>query len=123
MHHVCCVFIASIALIAARSTPARLPDPLEAGWEGASVCEALHDSAQGRILECTFPPGVGHERHDHCRHFGYAIAGGRIRITDTDGTREVDVSPGSRFRSDGIEWHEVISIGDSTAIFLIVEPK
>jgi len=118
-----CVVIASIALTAACSTPARLPDPLEAGWKGASVCKALHDRAQHRILECTFPPGVGHERHYHDRHFGYAIAGGRMHITDTDGTREVDVPTGSRFASGGIEWHEVVNVGDSIAIFLIVEPK
>jgi hypothetical protein len=24
---------------------------------------------------------------------------------------------------DGIDWHEVVNIGDSTSVFLIIEPK
>lgn len=120
---VCGVFLASIALLAACTTAPRLPDPLEAGWKDVSVCETLHDDAEHRILRCTFPPGVGHERHYHDRHFGYTVAGARMRITDASGTREVDVATGSSFASDGIEWHEVINVGDSTGVFLIIEPK
>ena len=36
-----------------------------------------------RILRRSFPPSIGHERHYHPRHFGYAIAGGRMQITDS----------------------------------------
>lgn len=101
----------------------RLPGPLEAGWKGARVCEALHDGDDHRILRCTFPPGIGHERHYHDRHFGYTLSGARMRITDGDGTRDVDVPTGSSFTSGGVDWHEVVNIGDSTGVFLIVEPK
>ena len=118
-----CAFVASLVLLAACATTPRLPDPLEAGWEGASVCETLHDDQSHRILRCTFPPGIGHERHYHDRHFGYTVSGARMRITDATGTREVDVLPGSSFASNGIEWHEVINVGDSTGVFLIIEPK
>jgi len=102
---------------------ASLPDPLEAGWKGEAVCEALHDDDEHRVPRCTFPPGVGHERHYHDRHFGYTIAGARMRITDAEGTREVDVPADSSFKSDGIEWHQVINVGDTTGVFLIVEAK
>ena len=101
----------------------RLPDPVEAGWKGASVCDVLHDDAYQRVLRCTFPPTVGHERHHHKRHFGYVIAGGRMQITDATGTRVVEPATGAHFKSDGIEWHEVVNIGDSTATYLIMEPK
>ena len=101
----------------------RLPDPVEAGWKGASVCDVLHDDAYQRVLRCTFPPTVGHERHYHDRHFGYVIAGGRMQITDSTGTRVVEPATGAIFESDGIDWHEVVNIGDSTATYLIMEPK
>jgi hypothetical protein len=26
------------------------------------MCEALHDGADHRVLRCTVPPGIGHER-------------------------------------------------------------
>ncbi|RKE98316.1 cupin domain-containing protein [Ichthyenterobacterium magnum] len=100
-----------------------LPDPLEAGWNNIAVCEVLEDNESLRALKCTFPPSVGHNRHYHNAHFGYAISGGRMRIKDTTGIREVTIKKGAHFSSDGIDWHEVINIGDSTAIFLIIEPK
>lgn len=120
---VAAAFLAGLALLAACATKPRLADPLEAGWRGESVCEALHDDQRHRILRCTFPPGVGHERHYHDRHFGYTVSGARMRITDASGTREVEVPTGSSFTSNGIEWHEVINVGDSTGVFLIIEPK
>ena len=102
---------------------ATLLDPLAAGWQGKPVCEKLHDDAHQRVLRCTFPPGVGHERHQHQRHFGYALSGGRMRITDARGIREADIRAGSSFSSDGVAWHEVLNIGDTTVRYLIVEPR
>lgn len=104
------------------ATPS-LPDPLQAGWQGEAVCELLHEDSSQRILRCTFAPGVGHERHFHIAHFGYAIMGGRMQITDESGIREVDVPTGSNFTSDGVAWHEVLNVGETTGIYLIVERK
>jgi mannose-6-phosphate isomerase-like protein (cupin superfamily) len=115
--------VASLAVAAACASRPPLPDPLAAGWNGVAVCERLHEDAEQRILRCTFPPAVGHERHFHARHFGYAIAGGRMRITDASGTREVELATGSSFTSAGVAWHEILNIGDSTVVYLIVEPK
>jgi quercetin dioxygenase-like cupin family protein len=100
-----------------------LPDPLAAGWGKQKVCEVLEENEKIRVLRCTFPPGVGHERHYHSAHFGYTLAGSTFSITDTTGSREVNVSTGSNFYNDSIAWHEVLNIGDTTAVFLIIEPK
>ena len=100
-----------------------LPDPHEAGWNNKVICEVVEDNPKIRVLKCTFAPGVGHERHYHAAHFGYTIKGSKFRIKDTTGTREVNVPTGTEFYNDGIEWHEVLNIGDSTAVFLIMEPK
>lgn len=101
----------------------KLPDPHEAGWNNQVICEVVEDNDKLRTLKCTFPPGVGHERHYHNAHYGYTVAGGKFRIKDTTGTREVNVPTGYSFYNDKIEWHEVLNIGDSTAVFLIIEPK
>lgn len=100
-----------------------LTDPLEAGWNGEKVCELIHEDDELRVLKCTFPPGVGHERHYHKPHFGYTLAGSTFQITDTTGIREVEILSGTNFTSDGVDWHEVLNVGDSTGIFLIIEPK
>ena len=87
------------------------------------MCEHLYEDAQQRILRCTFDPGVGHERHYHRPHFGYALSGGRMRITDGDGVRELDLETGSYYQSGGTAWHEVLNVGDTTVSYLLVEPK
>ena len=99
-----------------------LPDPLVAGWRGQAVCVKLHETTEVRVLRCTFPPGVGHERHFHPRHFGYALAGGTMEILDKNGTRRVDITTGSYFSSEGIDWHEGLNVGDTVVQYLMIEP-
>ncbi len=100
-----------------------LPDPLAAGWEGEPVCELVHDGLMRRVLQCSFPPGVGHERHYHAPHTGYVLEGGRMQITDADGTRVVETTANSSWQSDGIAWHEVVNVGDTLTSYLIIESK
>jgi len=118
------LFLAAAAVLGVEAPlPDPLPDPLAAGWDGAAVCEMLHEDADQRVLRCTFPPGVGHERHFHAAHFGYVISGGRMRIEDASGVREVDIPTGYSWTSDGVPWHQAVNIGETTAQYLIVEPK
>jgi quercetin dioxygenase-like cupin family protein len=105
------------------TAPAPLPDPLAARWKGSPVCEVLSEDEHLRALRCSFAPGQGHERHFHARHFGYALSGGRMRIVDARGTREVDLETGTSFASAGVEWHEVLNVGTTTVVYLIVEPR
>ncbi len=98
-----------------------LPDPLAAGWNGEQICELLHEDAHQRILRCIFPPGVGHEKHFHKAHFGYVLAGGKMRIIDDSGEREVDLLADYSWTSDGVSWHEVLNVGETTSVYLIVE--
>lgn len=100
-----------------------LPDPLAAGWNGEAVCEVLEENDKLRTLKCSFAPGVGHEKHYHPPHFGYTLVGSTFRITDDKGTREVKVKTGTHFSKETETWHEVVNIGDITAVFLIMEPK
>lgn len=115
-------------LAAACTTPPQqqgtpLPDPLAAGWNGEAVCEALHDDTRMRILRCTFPPGVGHERHYHDRHFGYVIRGGRMRLIEDGVTRVVDIPDGTMWQRDERFEHEALNVGDNESQYLIIERK
>ncbi|MEI6419652.1 MAG: cupin domain-containing protein [Sphingomonadales bacterium] len=111
-----------LALLSAAAAPP-LPGPLEAGWQGHKPCELLYESADLRTLRCTFPPGTGHERHFHARHWGYVLAGGTMRITTAAGSADRELTTGHSWWSDGIAWHEAVNIGTSTSVYLIVEPK
>ena len=103
---------------------ASLPGALEAGWQGEKVCELLHEDDMLRVLRCTFPPGVGHERHFHPSHFGYSLKGGAtMRITDASGERESSGKSGGTWESTGVDWHHVVNVGETTAQYLIIEKK
>ncbi|VAV97981.1 hypothetical protein MNBD_ALPHA05-1666 [hydrothermal vent metagenome] len=102
---------------------AMLPNPVEAGWQGEKVCEILHEDEAIRTLRCTFPTGVGHERHFHPPHWGYIVEGGAMQITDATGTRELQTRTGATWWSDGVAWHEALNIGETTTVYIIVEPK
>lgn len=46
-----------------------------------------------------------------------------MQIEDERGSREVELATGSNFVSEGVAWHQVVNVGDSTVIYLIVERK
>ena len=100
-----------------------LPHAFDAGWRGEPVCEVLHDTETVRIGRCSFPPGVGHEKHFHRPHFGYVLTGGTMRIEDADGVETVETRAGATWTSDETSVHEVVIVGDTTTSYLIVEPK
>lgn len=117
------LYLFTCLLITSCKSIKKLPDPLEAGWKETKVCTVFKENDKIRTLKCVFPPGIGHEKHFHAAHFGYTITGSKFRITDKTGTREINVPTGYDFYNKKIEWHNVLNIGDSTAIFLIVEHK
>ena len=120
--------IAAVALIANAAaapnpTTPQFPDPFQAGWHGHKVCEVLVDNPQVRTMRCTFPPGEGHERHFHAPHWGYVLAPSTMRITTASGTVTRELKAGDTWWSDGVAWHEVLNVGTTTGVYLIVEPK
>jgi len=108
------------ALIMPKET---LPDPVGAGWQCKRVCKVVEENDKLRALKCEFPKGEGHERHYHAAHFGYVLEGGKMRITDKSGTRDVELKAGDTWTSDGVEWHEVLNISKTKSVYVIVEPK
>jgi quercetin dioxygenase-like cupin family protein len=101
-----------------------LPEAFDAGWEGRKTCELMYETDEVRVGRCTFPPGVGHEKHFHYPHFGYVIEGGLLQITDSNGdVTEARTITGGRWSTDVITVHSALNIGDTTTSYLIVEPK
>ena len=100
-----------------------LPHAFEAGWQGQKVCELLYEDEAVRVGRCVFPPGIGHEKHFHRPHFGYVLTSATMRITDADGTEVTETTAGGSWETDAITVHEAVNIGQTTASYLIVEPK
>lgn len=100
-----------------------LPNSLEAGWQGEDVCEVVFENEETIIGKCTFPPGVGHEKHYHNPHFGYILEGTTFRVTDETGVRDLVVPSGATWSIDVHTVHEALNVGDTTGVALIVEFK
>ncbi len=101
-----------------------LPEAFDAGWMGEKTCELLYETESLRVGRCTFPPGIGHEKHYHYPHFGYVLEGGLLRIRDeAGGVQERQTITGKSWSSSEVTVHEALNIGDTTTSYLIVEPK
>lgn len=98
-------------------------DTIEAGWKGEPVCVVLQEDENIRMITCTYPPGVGQDRHYHPSYMGYVLQGGTLKSTSASGTRESTSVAGRSFNSAGTEWHELVNVGDTTVQFLAIESK
>lgn len=102
---------------------AGLPHAFDAGWQGRETCELLFEDASVRIGKCEFPPGIGHEKHYHNPHFGYVLEGSTMRMVDADGEQTVTTETGGSWSTTAVTVHEGLNVGQTTARYLIVEPK
>jgi quercetin dioxygenase-like cupin family protein len=102
---------------------AGLPHAFDAGWQGQETCELLFEDASVRIGKCEFPPGIGHEKHYHNPHFGYVLEGSTMRLVDADGEETVTTETGGSWSTTAVTVHEGLNVGQTTARYLIVEPR
>jgi quercetin dioxygenase-like cupin family protein len=114
------LFAANLALAA---DTAGLPHAFDAGWQGQKTCELLYEDAAVRVGRCAFPPGVGHEKHFHNPHFGYVLEGGAMRLVDSEGVQTTTTAAGGTWSTSEVTVHEGLNVGETTARYLIVEPK
>lgn len=102
---------------------AGLPHAFDAGWQGQETCELLFEDASVRVGKCEFPPGIGHEKHYHNPHFGYVLEGSTMRLVDADGEQTVTTETGGSWSTTAVTVHEGLNVGQTTARYLIVEPR
>lgn len=100
-----------------------LPHAFDAGWKGAKTCQLLYETPTVRVGQCSFPPGVGHEKHYHNPHFGYVLQGSTLLVEDSKGKSESVAKAGSTWSTRQRTVHQALNIGTATASYLIVEPK
>ena len=100
-----------------------LPHAFDAGWKGQETCELMYENESVRVARCTFPPGVGHEKHYHNPHFGYVLEGGTLDIVDAGGERTVTTQTNGSWSTTERTVHEAVNVGETTTSYVIVEPR
>jgi len=123
MSYVKCLAASIIGVLLSFNVFSAERDALSAGWNGEKRCENLHEDDYIRVLRCTFPPTIGHERHAHPASFLYVLNGGNGQVTDANGTRNFEVTTDQYRLNKPVEWHEAVNTGDTTMRYLIIEQK
>ena len=116
-------FVLFVQPMAQADETGTLPHGFDAGWKGQETCTVLYETAEVRVGQCSFPPGIGHEKHYHNPHFGFVLEGSTMQIQDQAGEREVVTETGSTWSTSSLTIHEAINTGSTTARYLIVEPR
>lgn len=94
-------------------------DPLVAA---ANVYQFKAEDDNARVLEVTFKPGDTAKMHHHPKHMAYVIKGGRLKLTSSGKSQEMNLADGEVvFLSE--QHHEATNVGDSTIDLLVVEFK
>jgi len=123
MKSACMVSVLLVQTLAQADLAEGLPHGFDAGWKGERTCAVLYETETVRVGQCSFPPGTGHEKHYHNPHFGYVLEGSTMQVRDQSGEREVVAETGSTWSTSTVTVHEAINSGDTTARYLIVEPR
>ena len=112
-HSICCATIGLLISTSAAMSEA-VPDALSVEWQGKHPCEKLYEDAQIRAMRCTFPPGAVHVRHSHPADISIVLSGGKAKVEDARGTRDVEPRTGVFNINPPVPWHEFTNTGDTT---------
>jgi beta-alanine degradation protein BauB len=78
------VLLVAISLVVAGTATAQ--DPLKVG---PKIYKKLLENERVRMLEVNFAPGDSIGMHAHPDHAVYAVTGGKLRVTTSDGKTQV----------------------------------
>lgn len=88
------------------------------------IKKVLVDTTLITAAEITLEPGQKTDVHTHPAHFLYALTGGQLTVTMTNGKTEViDLTPGFSGFSSPEGPHSTQNTGKTTVKFIIVELK
>lgn len=106
--------------LALASAPAFAQDPVVAG---PSIYKEIFENDRVRVFEVTFRPGAEMPLHSHPDHVAYVVAGGKLRITGTDGSViDLDLKPGDTHFLPA-QAHTGKNLGRSTLKVIVTDLK
>ena len=95
-------------------------DPIKVG---PNIYKKLFENDRVRMLEVTFAPGDSIAMHSHPDHAVYAVTGGKLRVTTSDGkTMEADLKAGDPIWFPAVT-HAAKNIGTTSLKLVVVELK
>jgi quercetin dioxygenase-like cupin family protein len=112
------VLFTMVSLVVAATATAQ--DPLKVG---PNIYKKVLENERVRMLEVTFAPGDSIGMHAHPDHAVYAVTGGKLRVTTSDGKTEVaDLKAGDPIWFPAVI-HGAKNIGTTTLKLVVLELK
>jgi beta-alanine degradation protein BauB len=112
------VLFVLLALVVAGTATAQ--DPLKVG---PNIYKKILENDRVRMLVVTFAPGDSIAMHSHPDHAVYAVTGGKLRVTTSDGKTQVaDLKAGDPIWFPAVS-HAAKNIGTTPLKLLVVELK
>jgi quercetin dioxygenase-like cupin family protein len=107
-----------IAVVVAGTATAQ--DPLKVG---PKIYKKVLENDRVRMLEVTFAPGDSIGMHSHPDHAVYAVTGGKLRVTTSDGKTQVaELKAGDPIWFPAVT-HGAKNIGTTNLKLVVVELK
>ena len=112
------VLFTMVSLVVAATATAQ--DPLKVG---PNIYKKVLENERVRMLEVTFAPGDSIGMHAHPDHAVYAVTGGKLRVTTSDGKTQVaDLKAGDPIWFPAVI-HGAKNIGTTTLKLVVLELK
>ena len=88
------------------------------------IYEIVHEDELIKVYTATFPAGSSDNVHEHGMNTAYVITGGKVEITEADGSvNERNIPDGAVLHSDKMVRHQVKNIGETDIKVLLAEYK
>lgn len=118
----------ALLLVTPAAAPAEPPPattgPVDALVSSPGNFKLLLENDQVRVLQYTLLPGALDHWHTHPPRVGYLLSGGKIRVTEADGSHEdYDEKTGDIYWGDFSPLHDTLNVGTTPYIALLVEVK
>ncbi|MGH2574094.1 MAG: cupin domain-containing protein [Ignavibacteria bacterium] len=115
------IFIFALILFAV-SKSSLAQDPMVVGPE--IYKKVLLENDRVRVMDVVFAPGKSMPTHSHpAPHFVYVTAGGKLRITNQDGSSsEAELNVGDVLWMEPVT-HSAVNYGDTEVKLIVVELK
>jgi quercetin dioxygenase-like cupin family protein/ketosteroid isomerase-like protein len=119
-----CALLALNPAAVSAEPPPPTKGPVDALISAPGNFKLLLENDQVRVLEYTLLPGALDHWHTHPPRIGYLLSGGKIRVTESDGSHEdYDEKTGEIYWGGFSPLHDTFNLGTTPYVALLVEVK
>lgn len=115
-------FSASVQLAADPGSGSKKASPQDPMVVGPAIYKLLLENDRVRVMEVRFQPGEKIGSHTHPDHVVVVTSAGKLAVTNSEGTQELDAKVGDTFFIPA-ETHSAQNVGSTEFVCVVTELK